>query len=500
MLFFMNSTKHYSFVNLLCIGTLTLSACGKVQRNSAYPLSPGDQALIQKNLANGIIPSPTDVKNGTIPAASDPCATFKQKIPADWIQDTLEVPEDPAQPNGTKTHVFYYGKLKPNTTPVVFFNGGPGSDSHGSFKSFQNKQYMLDPNQDVSMFYIDQRGNGCSDPYPQMKDNRIAEPAILERLTNYGSNGIISDAELVRQKLIGNKPWIAFGQSYGAFVVHRYAAIAPTSLKSGFAHANTITNDGYERIKNRLLSQARVMDIYLKQYPDDEAALETLRKALVPTKCFKDASTNAEYCGFEIIQNFAETFLGFNHQWPQIHSWINIMLQDGTASDDGIQLFLKTFVFTSGSTTNSKKWSGIVIGWVDRNVMPEDNFYCQKIRTDLLRENNIDLSKVLINECMYNLQVPNPKATDSSLSVQSLSQNILSLDAFVSALTTHSTLQFFWYSGEKDPYVPVESFTDEIAAVKSLPNVHYTNFSGTGHDGFYSEPKVWQDLIKEIKR
>jgi hypothetical protein len=28
----------------------------------------------------------------------------------------------------------------------------------------------------------------------------------------------------------------------------------------------------------------------------------------------------------------------------------------------------------------------------------------------------------------------------------------------------------------------------------------YQNFTGTGHDGFYSEPKVWQDLIAEVKR
>ena len=500
MLFTLFKSKPISFISLICAGTLTLSSCAKIQKNTVVPLSPGDHALVQQNLANGIIPNPNDVKNGTVPPATDPCTVFKQKIPADWIQDTLEVPENPAQPNGIKIHVFYYGKIKPNTTPVVFFNGGPGSDSHGSFKSFQNKQYMLDPNQDVSMIYIDQRGNGCSDPYPQMKDNRIAEPAILERLANYGSTGIVSDAELIRQKLIGKQPWIAFGQSYGAYVVHRYAAIAPTSLKSGFAHANTITNEGYDRIKNRLLSQARVMDIYLKQYPDDQVALETLRNELAPTKCYKDATTNAKYCGFEIIQSLADNFLGFNDQWPQIHAWINIMIQNGLANNDGIQLYLKTFVFAPINSTNSKRWSGTVIGWVDRNIVPEDNFYCQKIRTDILKENNIDLSKVLINECMYNLQVPNPKATDSSLSVQGLTQDILSLNSFVSAMTTNSTLQFFWYSGEKDPYVPVENFKDELAAVKNLPNVHYTDFSGTGHDGFYSEPKVWQDLIKEIKR
>jgi pimeloyl-ACP methyl ester carboxylesterase len=51
------------------------------------------------------------------------------------------------------------------------------------------------------------------------------------------------------------------------------------------------------------------------------------------------------------------------------------------------------------------------------------------------------------------------------------------------------------YSGSLDPYVPVSNFKEELDAVQSLTNVKYTNFNGTGHDGFFDEPQVWKELI-----
>jgi len=466
------------------------------------PLSATTRAAVDQNLKNGILPSPADVANEKVAQTADACLKFKAKIPSDWIQDLIEVPEDPSNPDGQKINVFYYGKLKENTTPVVFFNGGPGSNSHSSFSNFTNNQYILDPNKDVSMIYIDQRGNGCSDFYPQVKDQKNPDQETLERLSLYGSKGIVSDAEAIRKKLIGDKPWIAFGQSYGAFIVHRYIETAPQSLKSAFAHANTIDTDGYERLKNRISSQLRVMSTYFKTYPDDQAALDTLRNKLDLKTCFQDTETKQKICGYYILQLIPSKILGFNNDWPRLHQWIQIMVQNGDVRDEGIQLFLKTLYFAPNNPNNNKNWAMSVIDWSDRNVPPLGPYYCTKIKNDLEKEKSINLSEAY-TECMSSLQWAANSTTppvDESLTIQGMPQDLMTVDLLSTALKSNPALQFFWYSGQKDTYVPVENYQEELAAIKDLPNVHYTNFTGTGHDGYESEPKVWLDLIQEVKR
>lgn len=470
----MSFTKKSTGLGILAF---TLLACG--QTGVHVKSLPGDQTA-QKRIAD------------------ESCQKFKDKLPKDYIQDTIEVPEDPATPDGRKINVFYYGKIKAGVTPTVFFNGGPGSDSHGSYRGFAADQWKLDPNQDVSMIYIDQRGNGCSDYYPQVAETNHPDAETLKRLSFYGTRGIVADAEAIRKKLIGDQQWIAFGQSYGSFIVHRYIEIAAQSLKAGFGHANTINSDGYTRVKNRIYSQVRVMEMYLKDYPDDAAPLALLQEKLTQKTCFADPKSPQKACGAQVLEIIPATFLGFADSWPDLHEWVQIMVQNQKIRMDGVNLFLKNNYFSPNNLLNNKRWASQVITWVDRNQPPVDALTCTRMNDELKTEKNIDL-KSAYTECMIALQFAGPKPTDSSLLVQSLAKDTLTLEHFANALKANPKLQFYWYSGEKDTYVPVENFKEEKDAVSSLENVHYTHFTGTGHDGFKSEPKVWLDLIKESK-
>src|SRR6185437_2571077 len=81
----------------------------------------------------------------------------------DWIT----VPEDWDHPDSSpKIHVFYYRwkKLQADgrEDPIVFFNGGPSMSSHTSEETFQANPAAAE----LDLIYIDQRGTGCSDPYP----------------------------------------------------------------------------------------------------------------------------------------------------------------------------------------------------------------------------------------------------------------------------------------------------------------------------------------------
>ena len=174
------------------------------------------------------------------------------------------------------------------------------------------------------------------------------------------------------------------------------------------------------------------------------------------------------------------------------------MVQDQKIRNAGVNLFLQNFYFSPSNPLNNKRWASKVITWVDRNQPPVDGLTCTKMSAELKTEKNIEL-KTAFTECMTSLQYAGPNPADSSLLVQSLAKDTMTLEHFSSALKANPKLQFYWYSGEKDTYVPVESFKEEKDAITSLENVHYTHFTGTGHDGFESEPKVWLDLIKEVK-
>lgn len=471
---------------------LLLSACSA--RPQVVPsLSPSTQAQVNQNLKNGRLPAPSEVANNSVPTTPDACEQFRATIPTNWFQDTIEVPENPAEPLGTKIKVFYYGLIKPGTVPTIFYNGGPGSDSHSSASDLNDRDEFFDPDGKISFIYMDQRGTGCSDFYPQGSSQ-----ATLDRLRYYGSRGIVSDSEYLRQKLIGDRPWIAFGQSFGALVSHRYVVMAPQFLKAALAHGNAIDSNGNDRIEQRIASQVRVMNDYLTEYPADRQLLQTMKTALTPKTCFTSQDKSQTLCGYQILEVIAEDLLGFTDYWLTLHDWIGLMATSKGLNNEGITRFLATFAFGEGNPLDSERWADLVIGWVDRDVPPFDTYHCQMIQKDLLAQ-GVDLSQSLSNECMYALQVPDSKVIDTSLVVQNLPRDLLTVGELYDSLKAHPELSFFLYSGEQDPYVPVANFKEEVSQISGLSNVHYTDFAGTGHDGYETEPQVWNDLISQSK-
>lgn len=474
-----------------------LSACGKKTTHSVKSLSNETQNDIQASLRNKHIPSRQEVADSNI-QFDDACEEFRKKIPADWTQGLVEVPENPADENGHKIKVFYYGKIKEGVTPVVFYNGGPAYDSHSSFSILSKTQPVSDPDGAVSFVYIDQRGNGCSDYYPQGDDK-----ATLERLSHYGTRGIVADSEAIRKKLLGDKPWIAFGQSYGSFIVHKYAILAPENLAAAFGHGSVITTDGFSRIKNRIRAQKRVLEEYLKVYPGDRIVFEILGSDLNNSVCFKDSKSELEGCGYDVLDEIP-SFMAFRDDWKSLHSWISAMV-DGYKMNVGVVgefaaafYFSKYRVSEDGVKTNynSSDVAFKVINWVDRDTATLNALNCRRIRDELKNE-KIDISQDVTTECAYVMQYTG-ESYDSQNSVRFLTQDKMLISDFKEALENNPELSFHLYSGELDQMVPRENFVDEVNAVKALPNFSYTHFMETGHDGFMTEQKVWDDIISTI--
>lgn len=477
---------------ILLLAISLLVSCGKKTNPLNRVISAATKKNIEQNLAAGRIPSPMSIAENDVAVVPDPCVEFKENLPKDWQQGYLDVPEIPGDTEGRKIKIFYYGKINPEHTPVVFFNGGPGSPSFSSYNTLRKKKWMMDTGNIISFIFMDQRGNGCSDIYPQGKS-----VDVLERLRYYGTRGIVADAEALRKHLLGDKPWNIFGQSYGAFIVHRYLTIEPKLIKTAFAHGNAINADSMSRLKMRIKSQVRVWEEYLKQFPDDRKILKKLLKDLTSELCmqYEDEGRKTEACGSEVMQLTAD-YLGFTQYWIDVHQWLNIIVKNNELDIDALQFYLDNIVGgTSGNPLNVKITASKVIGKVDRNIASTNTDNCTKVKESLLME-GIKLNEYF-TECTNGLNfnynsTPNPD-------IENLKKDHLTLADFSASLKQNSQVNFYLYSGQKDPYVPVETYQEELAVIKNFPNLFYTNFTGTGHDGYSTEPKVWQDLIKESK-
>ena len=456
-------------ISFLLLSTLLVTACSHSNSDNVDPkkLGPND-------------PKPTKPYSD---AAE--CAQFTSKLPNDFFHDYLEVPENPAEPQGQQIKIFYYGKLVEGKTPIVFYNGGPGGDSHSTYEVLMHAKESDPLWKTTSLVFIDQRGNGCSSGYPQGSSDET-----LERLRLYGSTHIVYDSEAVRKHLLGDKPWKAGGQSYGAWIAHRYAVVAPEGLSAVYAHANTINDNPLERGANRIASQGRVFEVYLQKYPADREAMRILLAELATTKCYKSPYTSDKACGYELIEGFTAR-LGFVPDWAYMHKWISVLTKDGHINEDKMNDYATKVVFYgSGDPSNKKDLAGFVIGFYDRNVPDFNHDTCLKF-FDMIRAQGEKAETFMLHECMSAIQFPSRLDDEASeLKMQNhvvgkFGTDHLTVEKFKSALDQSPNLPFYLYSGELDPFVPKASFVEELLAVGT--RVHYTNFPTSGHDGFYTE-------------
>jgi len=298
----------------------------------------------------------------------------------------------------------------------------------------------------------------------------------------------------IRKLVFNNQPWVTWGHSYGATLVHRYVIQAPDSLMAAFASNGSLTANGMDFMKERILADINVTDMYLQQFPDDRNRLQVLHDELKIDTCFESQDKKRKMCGRAVTDLLVSELLPFTNSWIAMHEWLGIMVPEKEMSKAGLQLFLATFEFVPTDPANSTSTARYVIDWVDRDVPRSDTFHCRQARDQLRTEKNIDIDQALLHQCEFALQ--NTESVDDTSSfVEHLSRDLITLDQLVAALTSHPQLPLFAYSGDRDVMMPVALFAPEIEATHALTNFHYTKFIGTGHDGFMDEPKPWADVL-----
>jgi len=208
-------------------------------------------------------------------------ASFSQ--PGTVVTDhVVEVPLDHAEPGGEQIQVFarevVATEQAPGTGPgrareelpwLLFLQGGPGMPSPRP----SGREIWLDRAlREFRVLLLDQRGTGRSTPANRRTLARLRTPqAQADYLAHFRADSIVADAEQLRQKIAGGRPWSVLGQSFGGFCTVTYLSQAPEGLAEAFVTGglpglDTTADDVYQATY-RLVAAKNAM--HYQRYPAD---------------------------------------------------------------------------------------------------------------------------------------------------------------------------------------------------------------------------------------
>jgi pimeloyl-ACP methyl ester carboxylesterase len=363
---------------------------------------------------------------------------------------------------------------------MVYFNGGPGAPSHGIYEYFKEnpKEYPLAL--DIPFLYLDQRGTGCSGELPQVSTDLIG----ARRMALYGTRNIVRDSDAVRRKLLGGRPWNAFGQSFGGYILHRYMAMFPNSLENVFIHGSSLMNNGTEWVEYRISSQERIGKIYAQQYPADEKTLSEARSIFPSDFCLGTPSLTQ--CGPGLLDYFGWAYLLSPGGWPGLHASIEQIL----TPDHKINFEFLKKVGLSPSAEKADSMSDFLVAVVPSLEIPGgagQPWSCKPAMAELTRNGKAP-EKWIFNECRMELAATH---YFDVLFPKIIGRDLISISAVERGLDMNPDLKFYLYSGEFDPMVPRESYSEEVRELGD--RVQYMNSEKIGHN-WADEPQLWLDF------
>jgi pimeloyl-ACP methyl ester carboxylesterase len=179
------------------------------------------------------------------------CRLAAESLPAAYGRcGTLEVPLDPAAPDGPKIELFV-ARLggfspEPRPDPLLLIAGGPGQSTVDFYLQLRGAFELARRDRDIIL--VDQRGTGrsaegfaCEVPDDLSLDtaapedlNRVIDACVAELHHDprfYTTSVAVQDLERVRAAL-GIEQWNVYGVSYGTRVAQHYLRRYPMHVRS----------------------------------------------------------------------------------------------------------------------------------------------------------------------------------------------------------------------------------------------------------------------------
>ncbi|NUT49409.1 MAG: alpha/beta fold hydrolase [Saccharothrix sp.] len=196
------------------------------------------------------------------------------------------VPLDHADPTGPTTGVFAREVVDPARAGedlpwLLFLQGGPGGKAPRPLRATGGwLGHALTAHR---VLLLDQRGTGRSTPVTARSAAGFATPeALADHLARFRADSIVADAELIRRRLCGDRPWRTLGQSYGGFITLTYLSLAPEGLDSchiagGLPDPAATADDVYALTYRRVRDKVHA---HYDRYPGDRERVRRIADLL----------------------------------------------------------------------------------------------------------------------------------------------------------------------------------------------------------------------------
>lgn len=404
---------------------------------------------------------------------SKACAQFISTLPPDLDYGLIQVPKDASASGGERLNIFYYGRFYvQGKTPIILVNGGPGSSSWNMYRTRTKEASAL---VGLPFVFFDQRGNGCSSPYPAASAYGAADGS-------YSSTAIVRDMEAIRREVYGaGTRWKVFGQSFGSVVVHRYALLAPEGLAAGYAHGFALKSDwrDYRRVHREY--EIEFQRRYFERHPEDRDCLRSTWERLVARDCPGAASSRERLA---CVKPYADGIdVGFRDpgQWAKTHEGIAAFCSAAPARPETAPKRTEKPLDDQSAAIHTI----VVQEYLPPGYDPADPFACQAAFESLVgRLDWHDL--IFFQSCDRNQGAQLEHYRRNSARAASY----LSLADFKRALNSRGDFRFRLYSGELDPYSPPPYFEDEARELEG--RISYRMIRGGGHFD-------WEPIFADIK-
>ncbi|OYO17281.1 aminopeptidase [Enemella dayhoffiae] len=201
---------------------------------------------------------------------------------------------------------------------LVYLQGGPGVEAPRPTLEPTEPSWLPAALEHYRVVLLDQRGTGRSTPVgDHLLTDRSADE-VAEHLTHLRADGIVRDAEAMREHL-GVRRWSVLGQSFGGFTLLHYLSrhadsVAEAYFTGGLSaigrHCDDIYASCYELM--RQLSEA-----YYRRFPHDR---EKVRRLVDLAAAGELVLPDGEVVSVSRLRNVGHQ-LGADHGWRSLH-WL----------------------------------------------------------------------------------------------------------------------------------------------------------------------------------
>jgi pimeloyl-ACP methyl ester carboxylesterase len=204
------------------------------------------------------------------------------------LEHRFDVPLRHDQPDGETIEVFAREVRAPRAAEderpyLLYLNGGPG---HPCARPTGASGWLGRALEEFHVVLLDQRGTGLSTPAnAQTLPARGDAAAQAEYLTHFRADAIVRDAEVLRARLLGDRPWSLLGQSFGGFCATTYLSFAPHGVREalvtgGLPPVGRRVDEVYRALIARVAAR---LDVYFDRYPEDREAWAAVSDAWLRT-------------------------------------------------------------------------------------------------------------------------------------------------------------------------------------------------------------------------